>query len=292
MNLASKITYVLLAVGLFGSNAIAQEMPQASPRSVLKQDVGLTAFEIDYSRPALRDRVIFEDILSHGELWRAGANKATTLSFNDPVTLGGKEVPAGTYSVFILPGKKKWAFILNKKTDLWGTGDYDSSHDVLRIQQEVKRYPEKRENLSYDINTIRVESAILSIRWGKQGIEIPLRVETIERARKNVQKALAKASEEDRWKTLRTAAGFYHDYEIDTEKALDYISQSIELHPENWYSHFLRSQILASLEQHDQAIKSAENALEMGKSQAEEDDSDFPYAKRIKGKIQEWEKAS
>lgn len=292
MKFTPKVMFSLLASGLISLSGLAQEMPEASPRSILQQDVGLTSFKIDYSRPALRDRAIFDDILSHGNLWRAGANKATVMSFDSPVSLGEKEIPAGSYSVFIMPHKKEWVFILNKKTDLWGTGDYDRSHDVARVGAEVKRYPESRENLTYDINHIRVESAQLSVRWGKQGIELPLKVETLEQAQKNVKKALAKASEEDRWKALRTAASFYHDYDVDAEKALDFINQSLDLQPENWYSHYLQSQILASLEQYNKAVESAENALEMGSTEAEENDSDFPYAKRIQGKIKEWKKAS
>lgn len=292
MKFTPKVMFSLLASGLISLSGLAQEMPEASPRSILQQDVGLTSFKINYSRPALRDRAIFDDILSYGNLWRAGANKATVMSFDSPVSLGEKEIPAGSYSVFILPEKKEWTFILNRKTELWGTGDYDRSHDALRVTAEVKPYPESRENLTYDINHIRVESAQLSVRWGKHGIELPLEVETLAKAEKNVKKALAKATGEDRWKSLRTAASFYHDYELSSEKALDYINQSLDLHPDNWYSHFLQSQILASLEQYEKAIESAESALEMGSTEAEENDSDFPYAKRIQGKIKEWKKAS
>src|SRR5258708_34250633 len=107
--------------------------PQASPLASTGLTVGSTKVAVDYHRPAVKGREIWGGLVPYGEVWRLGANDATTISFSDAVKVEGKEVPAGTYALFAIPGKDKWTFILNKTAKQWGAYKYDASTDQLRV---------------------------------------------------------------------------------------------------------------------------------------------------------------
>src|SRR3954462_15905143 len=98
----------------------APELPAPSPTATLKQRVGVTDIEIVYSRPGMKGRAIFGALEPWGEVWRAGANSATKVTFSTPVKLGGKDVPAGTYALFAKLGQDEWTVILTKSPQQWG----------------------------------------------------------------------------------------------------------------------------------------------------------------------------
>ncbi len=116
------ITSLALFVGLY---SFAQELPQPSPAASLKQRVGLTDIQVDYSRPSLKGRKAFGELVPYGQLWRTGANKATSIEFSTDVMINKIPVPAGKYSIFTIPSEKSWVIILNRNTELWGVDGYD-----------------------------------------------------------------------------------------------------------------------------------------------------------------------
>ncbi|HNB24486.1 MAG TPA: DUF2911 domain-containing protein, partial [Candidatus Melainabacteria bacterium] len=97
------------------------EFPAASPPCTLKQRVGLTDVEINYSRPGVKGREIFGSMIPYGKVWRTGANAATKLTFSTDVKLNGHEIPAGSYALVTIPDKDEWTVIINKGSDQWGT---------------------------------------------------------------------------------------------------------------------------------------------------------------------------
>ena len=110
------------------------EFPAASPACTIKQRVGLTDIEIAYSRPGVKDRVIFGGIVPYGAVWRTGANNATKITFSAPVKLNGTDIPAGTYALFTIPGADEWTIIINKGAAQWGAFQYDEKADVARFK--------------------------------------------------------------------------------------------------------------------------------------------------------------
>src|SRR6188508_2376751 len=92
--------------------------PAPSPTQTIKQDFGLADVELSYSRPGVKGRKIFGDIVPFGAVWRTGANSATTITFGDEVTIGGTKVPAGKYGLLTIPDKKSWTIIISKQTDV------------------------------------------------------------------------------------------------------------------------------------------------------------------------------
>src|SRR5690606_6138336 len=139
MNLASRSLRSLAALAAlaFAAAARAQiDFPAASPRAVVKQTVGLTEIEIDYSRPSAKGREIFGGIVPYGEVWRAGANAPTTIELSEDAKLGGENIPAGKYALYAIPGEDKWTIIVYGSTELWGSYGYDSANDVARFDVE------------------------------------------------------------------------------------------------------------------------------------------------------------
>ena len=104
------------------------ETPQPSPSAKLEQKVGLTDVTVEYSRPAMRGRTIFGDLVPYGQLWRTGANANTKITFSDNVTIGDTSLKAGTYAVFVKPTAKMWEVIFYTDSSNWGTpGEWDEA---------------------------------------------------------------------------------------------------------------------------------------------------------------------
>lgn len=131
--------------------------------------------KVVYSRPSLKGRVIFGTLEAFGKVWRVGANESTEIKFFKPVTIGGKEIPAGTYSLFAIPEKDSWTVIINKQTDRWGAYAYEESKDVVRVKVPVKPLAEPVEALAIVFKK-STSGADLVIAWDKTSVEVPVTI--------------------------------------------------------------------------------------------------------------------
>ena len=271
---------ILTSMALAGSIAVvAQELPQPSPSTHLEQRVGLTDITLDYSRPSMNGRVIFGDLVPFGSHWRAGANQNTKVTFSKPVTIEGNEVPAGTYSLSMIPNKGEWTVILNTKTDMWGVDGYSQDQDVLRIDAAPQAISSV-ETMRLSIENISVSKAEIVLDWSDVRIAIPVELNTMELAMANIQKAVTESPED--WKVYRNAANFYNQNNIELPTALMYMEKVIELNPDNWYNYYLYAQVLAKNDRKKEAKKAANKALDMGRADAAKNNAPFNYADTIK----------
>jgi hypothetical protein len=106
------------------------------------------AARVVYSRPNREGRTIFGSLVEYGKVWRLGANEATEIEFYKPVTIGGKKVPKGRYTLYAIPNETSWTFIINKETDTWGSFKYSTTKDVARVEVPVQKTSEPVESLS------------------------------------------------------------------------------------------------------------------------------------------------
>lgn len=132
--LKSFIHFCLIAVFSVQLSYGQNNLPRLSPKSFVGQTVGYTKVVITYGSPGVKERSIWGELVPYGEVWRTGANEATTIEFDSDVLIEGKLVPEGKYSLFTIPGKKKWTVIINKIYDQWGAYKYDESEDLLRFE--------------------------------------------------------------------------------------------------------------------------------------------------------------
>ncbi len=146
-----------------------------SPKTSAMAMVGDNHIHIDYSAPSVRGRQIFGGLVAYDEIWVTGAHKATSISFDKAVTIGDKQVPAGKYGFFTIPGEKKWVIILNKQWDMHLADDYQQSEDILRMEVAPETLEKPVEMLTYTVNTTDGKNAVVSIAWDTVRISFEVR---------------------------------------------------------------------------------------------------------------------
>lgn len=147
--------------------------PPASPR--VSAESGNV--KIDYGQPSKKGRVIFgkegtQSLEKYGKIWRIGANQATEITFKKDGKFADKNVKAGTYTFFAIPGEKEWTIILNSELNQWGSGKYEEikGKDVTRINVPAKKYPQSVEKL-----TFKVSDKAVDFQWDQEGFSVPIK---------------------------------------------------------------------------------------------------------------------
>ena len=169
--------FLLISFVLFTNSTKAQNNKQElriSPKAEVMQTVGFTEVRIVYSRPGIKGRAIWGKLVPYDAVWRAGANEATKITFSTDVTVEGKKLKKGSYSLFAIPGKNEWTLIFNKVADQWGAFEYNESDDALRVKVKTEKAI-WQEWLSYTINKATDTSAVIRLEWEK--IKVPFKVE-------------------------------------------------------------------------------------------------------------------
>lgn len=264
MNSKTLPFFSLLTGGLMlATTVLAQtpkvEFPAASPACTLKQRVGLTDIEIDYSRPGVKDRTIFGSLIPYGQVWRTGANGATKIIFSTDVKLNGAIVPAGTYALFTIPGETEWTIIINKGAAQWGAYQYDEKADVVRFKAAPITLPRPLETFTIEFNSIRDESAMLNLVWDQTVVPIKLEVELTSKLMPQIEAVMA--SDESK-KPYYQAAMFYYEHGQDLTKASKWVDAAIA-EREAHYIVYLKAKILAKLGDKAGAIAAAKRSTEL-----------------------------
>jgi len=245
----------------FTSASFAQsrvEFPAPSPACTLKQRVGLTDIEIVYSRPGVKGRAIFGSQVPYGAVWRTGANNATKITFSTPVKINGADVPAGSYSLFTIPGENEWTIIVNKQTGQSGL-QYDEKADVVRVKSAPLKMSQAIESFTIEFNRITDESAILNLVWDTTVVPIRLEVELTSKLVPQIEAVMSS----DRGKNpYYQAAMFYYDHGQDLQKASKWIDAAIAQREAHYTVH-LKAKILAKLGDKAGAIAAAKRSTEL-----------------------------
>jgi len=247
----------VLASLISGGAALAQdlELPPLSPRATVSQQIGTVKVTVDYASPGKRDRTVWGDLVPYDKLWRTGANSATTLTTTGDVKIGGKDVPAGTYSIFTIPGATSWTVIVNGNPKAGGS-DHDEKLDVARIDVPPAK-GEDRERLTFLFSDTDHDSATLDLEWASVKVAIPVEVDSAGRAKADIDAYVNRA-------TRRLAeAGKFRADNGDVPGGLALIDKSLALQP-TWYAHWQRAQVLAASGNAKEAYKAAEQAMALG----------------------------
>ena len=155
-----------------GSQATELNLPTLSQRGVVTQRIGLTEITIVYHAPLAGGRALFGTTVPYGQVWRAGANENTTISFTDDVTVEGHLLPAGTYGLHMIPNADQWTIIFSKNSTSWGSFSYDEKEDALRVNVKPGA-GESREALAYTFDDMKPDSTTVALRWGKVAVPFP-----------------------------------------------------------------------------------------------------------------------
>ncbi|MFZ9075311.1 MAG: DUF2911 domain-containing protein [Flavobacteriaceae bacterium] len=275
----------LCLVLFFMSTLISAQIqtPQPSPSSELHQTVGLTEVKVAYSRPALKGRKIFGDLVPFGELWRAGANKSTTLMFSDPVKVGDQLLEAGTYALYIRPGAKMWELFFYTETENWGIPqNWDANAIATVVELPTEQLAEKVESFTISIDDLNNEGANINIRWEQTQVSLALEVPTDSKTMASIEKtmnATPKAGD------MYQAAVYYRESGRDLQKAKAWISKAIQLDPDKYWMYRQQALILGELNEKDAAINAAKTSLELAIKAGNQD-----YVRLNEKSIAEWSK--
>ncbi|MBU0560236.1 MAG: DUF2911 domain-containing protein [Bacteroidetes bacterium] len=239
---------------------------RVSPLVSLKQRVGLTDVQISYGSPAVRNRIIWGELVPFRKVWRTGANEATTIEFNHDIKLNNQPLRAGRYSFFTIPEEKTWAIIINHVADQWGAFQYDRSKDVLRFTATPKRSSEFNERLVFTIDDTEISKSKIRLSWENLTIVIPIETEVHNYALENINVAIANNPGD--WITFASAAQYAADYNIFTKQSIEWINKSIEL-KEHYWNYYIKAQLYKNLGDKKAAKKLAGKSRILGESDSE-----------------------
>src|ERR1700757_2714910 len=171
---------VLLGAGLAQSQTATGEtlmldLPRASQHAVVMQRIGITDITINYHRPMANGRQIWGKVVPYGQVWRAGANENTTITFADPVTIEGRPLEKGTYGLHMIPGQDQWTVIFSKNWNSWGSFTYKQDEDALRVNVKPQA-TELHDALAYDFDDVKPDSAVVTMRWEKVAVPFKVKV--------------------------------------------------------------------------------------------------------------------
>lgn len=277
----NKVVLFLLAIVASLSLEAQINTPAPSPSSKLMQTVGLTEVVVDYSRPSMKGRTIFGNLVPYDKLWRTGANGYTKVSFDTDVTIAEQPVKAGTYSIFTKPGKTNWEVFFYTDTQGGGTPrDWDESKVVAKATVPVYPVEMPIETFTITIDDVKSTGAHLGIMWEQVYVAIPFGVPADAAVMKSIDKALAGPTAGDYY----TAAVYYSDEGKDIGKAKEWMSKAMSMteKPAFWQ---LRQQslILAKAGDKKAAIEVAKKSLAASKEAGNDD-----YVKMNTDSLKEW----
>lgn len=236
------------------------EFPAASPAATLKQRVGLSDIEINYSRPSTRGRKIFGGLEPWDQVWRTGANSATKIKFSTPVKLNGTEIAAGSYELFTIPNPTEWTVIIAKDSSDWGAYAYDPKNDIARIKAKPVATPNLVETFAIGFADLRDESATLYLTWENTRVPVKLEVDVTQTLVPQIEAVM---SSDASGKPYFQAAMFYLEHNLDLKKAAGWMDTALAAQPDAFYIAYHRARLLAKMGDKAGATASAQKSIEL-----------------------------
>ena len=271
---------VILCIAI-STNAQIQA-PQASPSAKIEQTVGLTDVTIEYSRPGMRGRTIFGDLVPYGKIWRTGANANTKITFSDDLKINGKELKKGSYSIYTIPNKDSWEVMFYSSTDNWGVPqEWDESKVALKATAETMEMPMPMESFTILIDDLKNDSASLNFIWENTIAMLKMEFPTDAKTMASIEKVMNGPTANDSF----AAGSYYHEAGKDLEKAHKWVSKAAEMAGDQAFWILRRKSLIeAELGKKDQAIETAKKSLASAEKANNAD-----YVKMNKESIAEWE---
>ena len=260
----------LLAAGLLLTPAAQAQtkltIPPLSPATHIHQSFSTSYIDLTYSRPSLRGRVAFGNLVPNGTVWRTGANTITKVRFGEEVKINGQAVPAGAYALLAIPDAKEWTFILNRDTAQWGTYEYKQALDVLRVKAKPMKLAAPVETMSLTVENLRPASADLVISWDRTQVALPLTADPDRLVMGQIEQAMKGEK-----KPYVTAWQYYYNAGKDLTPAIGWTEEFIKANPESaYYGYYWKAKLLQKQGKNKEAIEAANRSLELVKTDKNE----------------------
>lgn len=284
MSMKVRTMLSLVCCMAFAVAVVAQ--PRVSPMATTSQVVGVAQVEITYSRPQVNERTIWGDLVPYGQVWRTGANEATTFEISHDAKINGKELAAGTYGLFTIPGKDSWTLIFNKEAEQWGAFQYKQEEDALRLEVKPESAPHA-EMFTIGFSDVDSDSAQVNLHW--ETIQVPFVVEfdtpevALEKAREDAADPEANA------RSLYGWANYFHQEGKHLDEALEW-ADAVTEQAENFFTVSLKARLQAATGKTEAALATGEKALGLGE-QAQANNPNATVQRAIdafKEEMEEW----
>lgn len=270
----TRIALASLAAGLFASVAAAQQpatqkppaspppvrLPQVSPSASVKQAIGLNDVTISYSRPGVKGRKIWGELVPYEKVWRTGANAATTIQFTEPVLVEGQPLAAGTYSLHTIPGEKEWTLIFNKDADQWGSYSYKPEQDAVRVK--VTPVPGgAQEWMQFRFEDPTLNTARVVLAW--ENVQVPFTIKNQNDTNATVlgllRESVAKAKPDD-WQSYYRGANYLTQNKIYLDDAATWFDKALAI-KRTPQGHYGKARLLQANGKTKEAIAELDKAL-------------------------------
>ncbi len=248
---------VFACLFLVSSSPAQLELPRVSPQATVSQTIGITEIKIDYCSPGVKGRVIWGELVPYNEMWRTGANQATTISFSTDVMVDGNKLEKGKYSFFTIPSPSSWTLVFSKQSDLWGTSGYKQEQDALRIQV-TPQSAGFREWMMFFFDEITDNSVKTILHWEKLQVAFTVKASVNELV-------LSKAQSVISWRTPYQAANYAFNQNLDMAQVQKWLEISL-LTEKNYWNTALHARVLDKQGKRKEAVKIMDEAIALGKS--------------------------
>jgi hypothetical protein len=261
-----RLVVVLLAIvtlsvanPLCHAQSTVLDLPRDSQHSTVGQRIGITDITISYSRPQVKGRTIWGKVVPYDQVWRAGANENTTITFTDAVSIEGQPLAKGVYGLHMIPGKDQWTVIFSKVHTAWGSFTYKQAEDALRVTVKPQT-SDAHEVLTYDFDDVKSDSAVATLRWEK--IAVPFKVsvnvhDIVQASLHNQLQSLAQYT----WEAWDDAGTYLLTSKYDLDEALQYEETSIRTEP-RFDNLMTKSQILDAMGRKEEAEAAKKEGLQ------------------------------
>jgi hypothetical protein len=275
---STKLTAMALfaAASIFTTNVNAQlKTPAPSPAQTVKQAFALSEITIDYSRPSVKGRTIFGDVVSFGKVWRTGANGSTKITFGEDVKVEGNDVKAGTYAIYSVPDKDMWEIMLYKDLTMGGdVSSYKKEDEVLRFKVKSSALAANVETFTINVADITSSKANIEIQWEKTRVAFSVVADIDTKIMKNIENTVIKDT-----KPYFSAASYYYENDKDMKLALEWVDKAVTANPKAYWVVLLKAKIQVKLKDNKGANATATQALTLAKE--DQDDAYVKMAEKI-----------
>lgn len=254
---------LLLTLGcsiLMTAPAQTLKTPPVSAPQIVRQDFGLSNIELSYSRPGVKGRKIFGDLVPFGKVWRTGANQATTLTFGDSVNIGNVSIPPGKYGLLSIPGADAWTFIITRQTDVTSPAAYKPDQDIVRVEASPHHLPFPVETMTLEFSNITGSSCNLDLLWDNVAVGFPISTNSDARVMAQIGAIMNTDTH-----PYYQAAVYYLENGKDLNKALEWFDKSIAENP-TYFAVYQKARCLAKLGRKQDAIATAKKSMELAKT--------------------------
>ena len=252
------LSVLVSAASLCQAQSALLDLPRKSQDAQVTQTIGITNVTVKYSRPLVNARKVWGGLVPYGDVWRAGANENTVITFSDPVSIEGKPLDKGSYGLFMIPTEVQWTIIFSKTNSAWGAFTYKQDEDVLRVTVKPAA-SDFHDALAYDFDDLKPDSTLVTLRWDK--LAVPFKVSVT--VPQIVEQSLAKQFRgivQYTWVSYDDAANYFLDAKTDLPEGLKYADKSIEVE-ERYENLMTKSRILAAMGKPDESKSFTAQAL-------------------------------